>query len=137
MKLSLAAELAVRGAMVLADHYGEGPITLETICSERDLPKQYLVKIFGSLAKAGLIIPVRGKRGGYLLTREPKRITLLQLVEAVEGPIFQTFCQQDPPKCKELNCPMRPIWAELQHIIRDKLGAVTLDGNRTDKPASE
>ncbi len=137
MKLSVAAELAVRGAMVLADHYGEGPITLETICSERDLPKQYLVKIFGSLAKAGLLIPVRGKRGGYLLTREPKRITLLELVEAVEGPIILNFCQNDPPKCKEFGCPMRDIWTELQQILRDKLGSVTLAGNCTGKPASE
>jgi len=137
MKLSVAAELAVRGAMVLAHHYGEGPITLDAICSERDLPKQYLVKIFGSLAKAGLVIPVRGKHGGYLLTREPKRITLLEIVEAVEGPIILNFCQNDPPKCKEFGCPMRPIWTELQSIIREKLGSVTLNGTRTDKPAPD
>ncbi|HUT61314.1 MAG TPA: Rrf2 family transcriptional regulator [Phycisphaerae bacterium] len=128
MRLSFAAELGVRGMLVLSKHYGEGPVTLDAICSERDLPKQYLTKIFGSLTRADLVSSIRGKRGGYMLTREPGRITLLEVVEAVEGPIVLNFCQHIPPQCDRKGCRIRPIWRQLQRTIRDRLGSMTLRG---------
>ncbi|MFZ1990830.1 MAG: Rrf2 family transcriptional regulator [Alphaproteobacteria bacterium] len=126
MKLSPAAEFAVRGALVLAERGGKGPVTLETICSQRDLPRQYLVKIFSLLTKAGIITPVRGKRGGYLLAHDPASITLLEIIEAIEGPVALNFCQRTPPQCDRLNCAIRPIWSELQKNIRSRLGSMTL-----------
>jgi Rrf2 family transcriptional regulator, cysteine metabolism repressor len=126
MKLSPAAEFAVRGVLVLADRYGQGPVTLDTICAQRDLPKQYLVKIFASLTKANLVTPVRGKKGGYLLSRDPSGITLLEVVEAVEGTIVLNLCQTNPPQCENDGCPLRPIWTEIQDVIRTRLGSVTL-----------
>ena len=126
MRLSPAAELAVRGIVVLAKRYGEGPITLNTICETRDLPKQYLVKLFSSLAKADIITPIRGKRGGYVMSREPKDVTLLEVIEAVEGPIQLNFCQHNPPKCDQTDCPMRAMWGDLQDIIRGRLRGMTI-----------
>ena len=99
MKLSPAAEFAVRGALVLAENYGGSPTTLDAICEARGLSKQYLVKIFSSLTRAGLVTPVRGKKGGYLLARDPADICLLQIIEAAEGPIAVNFSQHDPPRC--------------------------------------
>ncbi len=87
MKLSAAAELAVRGILVLAKEYGNGPTTLDSVCARRQLPKQYLVKIFSSLARADLITPIRGKKGGYLPSRGPETISVHDVIEAVEGPI--------------------------------------------------
>lgn len=126
MKLSPAAELAVRGTMVLAEEFGEGPVNLDSICARRNLPKQYLVKLFASLTRAGLISPVRGKHGGYLLMREPGQVTVLEVVEAVEGPIILNYCMHDPPQCDQDGCLMREVWAQLQDTIRDKLGSITL-----------
>jgi len=126
MKLTPAAEFAVRGVLVLAQRGGQGPVTLETICAQRDLPRQYLVKIFGSLNKAGIVTPVRGKRGGYMLARDPASITLLEVIEAVEGQITLNLCQHNPPKCDRTDCPLRPVWTELQDYVRTKLGSVTL-----------
>lgn len=110
----------------MAKEYGQGPVTLDTICSRRDLPKQYLVKIFASLARADLITPIRGKRGGYMLTVEPKDVSLLQIIEAVEGPLALNYCQQIPPQCNETSCPIRPVWSELQNVVRTKLGGMSL-----------
>ena len=126
MRLSPAAELAVRGTVILAERYGQGPITLDTICSQRELPKQYLVKIFSSLARAGLITPVRGKRGGYMLARDPKEVSLLNVIEAVEGPLNLNYCQQTPPQCDDVTCPVRPLWEELQQIMQGKLDSMML-----------
>ena len=126
MQLSCAAELAVRGAIVLAGEYGKGPVTLNAICQRRDLPKQYLVKIFASLGKADLVESTRGKRGGYALARPPGQISVLEIIEAVEGPVVLNLCQYTPPKCDNVDCPLRPIWARLQRIIRTELAGVSL-----------
>jgi Rrf2 family protein len=124
--LSPAAEFAIRGVSVLVEEYGNGPVPLGQICDRRNLARQYLVKIFASLAKAGLVVAVRGKHGGYVLGRKPKDISLLEIIETVEGPIALNYCQHDPPRCDEDGCPMRPMWAEIQRIVRRKLGAFTL-----------
>jgi Rrf2 family protein len=135
MKLSPAAEFAIRGVSLLAQEYGQGPVTLDTICNARDLPKQYLVKIFASLARAELITPVRGKKGGYMLARPPREITLLNVVEAVEGPIFMNFCQHSPPKCERTHvCQIKPVWDRLQHAVRAELAGMTLADCAGDAP---
>ena len=106
---------------MVAERHGEGPITLKSICAERDLPKQYLVKLFSLLTKADIITAVRGKRGGYVLSREPDRISLLEVIEAIEGPVALNHCQHTPPRCNEVGCPMRTMWCDLQSIFREKL----------------
>ena len=142
MKLSPAAELAVRGTIVLAQEYGNGPVTLQTVCTRRSLPKQYLIKIFASLSKAGLINSIRGKRGGFTLARDPGQISLLQIIEAVEGPMALNCCQEDPVQCDNDDCPFRPVWTELQQAFASKLGSMTLahcvrTGRESPPPAAD
>ena len=126
MRMTPAAEFAVRGLYVLADHDGNAPVTLATICEKRDLSRQYLAKIFGTLVRAGLIRAVRGKNGGYLLARSPDEISILDVIEAVDGPMALNFCQHTPPKCDETDCPLRPVWADLQETVTARLGGLTL-----------
>lgn len=126
MKLSPAAEYAVRGILVLTEKYGQGPVTLDTICSRRNLPKQYLTKLFAHLTKAGLVNPVRGKGGGYMLGRAPGEISVLQVIEAIEGPVILNLCQHHPSQCEEELCKIRPIWTELQKTVQEKLSGLKL-----------
>jgi Rrf2 family protein len=126
MKLAPAAEFAVRGVLVLAERYGEGPVTLDAICSARCLSKEYLAKIFGSLVRADIIAPVRGKHGGYMLARPPGEISLLEVIEAVEGPVAMNFCQHDAPQCDRVDCLIRPVWGEIQSFVRGRLASVRL-----------
>jgi len=126
MQLSQAAELAVRGIRVLVTKGGDRPLPMDLICSEADLPKQYLVKIFAMLARVGLVRPVRGKHGGYLLGRPAEDISLLEVIEAVEGPIALNFCQIHPPQCDNEDCAIRSVWCELQQTFRDKLESVSM-----------
>lgn len=136
MKLSMAAELAVRGILSLAQRYGQEPVPLEEICQEGKLPKEYLTKIFSLLARANLVRAVRGKRGGYVLARSPKEITLLSVVEAVEGPLAVNLCQHAPARCDRADCRVRPIWADIQQKLRDALGGYTLDQLMSEPPPS-
>ncbi len=126
MRLSPAAELAVRGMLILAGEQDQGPIPLAAICERRELPRQYLTKIFASLAKAGLVTPVRGKNGGYLLGRPAEKISVLDVIEAVEGPVAMNYCQHDPPNCEQIGCPVRGVWSEIQKTVVDKLGSLSL-----------
>lgn len=128
MKLSPAAELAIRGSIVLASHCGEGPITLATICEDDPrLSREYLARVFGQMARAGIVRPIRGKNGGYVLNREPDKVTILNIIEAVEGPQCLNICQHEPPLCDRAEtCRVQKMWAELQKIFKEKLSAVSL-----------
>jgi len=126
MRLAPAAEFAVRGILVLADRYGQGPVSIDTICASRDLAKQYLTKIFAALAKANLIVPMRGAHGGYVLARPPDRVSVLEVIEAVEGPLCMNFCQNEVPQCERVECLLRPVWADIQSFVRDRLSSVKL-----------
>lgn len=128
MKLSPAAELAIRGSLVLASRHGQGPITLAMICTDDPrLSREYLARVFGQMARAGIVRPIRGKNGGYVLSREPEQITLLQIIEAVEGPQHLNICQHKPSLCERSEtCRVQKMWAELQEIFEEKLSAVNL-----------
>lgn len=127
MKLSMAAEFAIRGILCLAEEYGQGPFPLDKICRRRKLRKEYLTKIFGLLARADLVDAVRGKGGGYTLSRSPATISLLDVIEAIEGPLALNLCQHTPPKCEEPGCRVRPVWTDLQEKVRSVLSSKTLD----------
>jgi len=126
MRLSPAAELAVRSMLILAEEHGRGPVTLTTICRRRALPRQYLVKILSTLAKAGLVTAIRGKNGGYKLAKAPEQITVLEIIETIEGRIALNYCQQEPSQCDQTSCPVRPVWTDFQNLLRHKLGETTL-----------
>ncbi|KPK85402.1 MAG: hypothetical protein AMJ81_03695 [Phycisphaerae bacterium SM23_33] len=127
MKLSMAAELAVRGIIVLASRPAEKPTPLDELCRLRKLPRDYMTRIFSLLSRAHLVTAVRGKGGGYQLARPANEITLLEVIEAVEGPLAINLCQHNPPQCQEPNCRVRPVWEDLQKKIRSALGSKTLD----------
>jgi Rrf2 family protein len=127
MKLSPAAELAIRGSLVLAQQYGKGPTTLADICELRDLSREYLAKVFGQLTRADIVTPIRGKNGGYVLAHDPKDINLLDIITAVEGPQYLNLCQYDPPKCDNApTCKVHLVWTELQEIFENRLRSATL-----------
>ncbi len=134
MRLSMAAELGIRGILTLAQEHGQGPIPLDEICRRRDLPKEYLAKIFTSLTRAGLVDAVRGKGGGHFLAKPPEEITLLEVIEAIEGPLATNLCQHTPSRCKEVDCPVRPVWSEIQDKIRALLGSKHLSDFISEAP---
>ena len=126
MKLTMEAELAVRASLCLAEEYGRGLVPLAEICRRRKLKRDYLAKICRKLVQANLVDAVRGKAGGYRLSRPPEEITLLDVIEAVEGRLALNLCQYHPPKCGDLDCPVRPVWEDLQEKVRSALAGKTL-----------
>lgn len=125
MRLSTRAEYGVRAMVVLALEYGCGSIPLRKIAQRERISYQYLEQIFPLLKKAGLVDSVRGRYGGYQLARGPSRISVGDIIRAVEGPIAPARCvargldHGQPKYCKfPEDCVSRRVWIQLRdHIV--------------------
>jgi Rrf2 family transcriptional regulator, iron-sulfur cluster assembly transcription factor len=127
MELTRKAEYAIRGMLYLARQQ-EGNISmLIDIAGAVEAPRTFLAKIFQELAKTGLIKSTRGVKGGFVLARPPERITLREIVEAIEGPIMPNQCLMGEGVCTFQNtCPVHPVWRRLQAVTKGILDEVTL-----------
>lgn len=111
----------------LALREGQGPVQLETLSTEQDIPKRYLSKIVQELRRAGFIRSVRGAHGGYMLARAPEDIPVMQIVRCLDGSVAPTECVEDPGRCDNATgCVAREVWAEVNQAIVGVLGNVTL-----------
>ena len=79
------AHYGIAAIMELAQQYGNGVTQIKDIAERRKIPKNYLEQIFNRLTRHGIIKSVRGKNGGYLLADDPAKISLLKILEALEG----------------------------------------------------
>ncbi len=114
MKLSTRGRYGARALMELARHYGQGPLSLREVASRQKIPLKYLEQIAMALKDAALIQSVRGPAGGYELRRAPSDIHLLEIVEALEGPLSFVRCVQDPVFCEETaKCAFNEIWKKV------------------------
>ncbi len=127
MELTRKGEYAVRGIVYLATRPGDRVCLLSEIAEAVDVPQTFLAKIFQQFSKIGLVRSYRGTGGGFVLGRPPENISLLEVVEAVEGPITPNRCVSAPGECDRSSlCKVHPVWIDVQNQIRDILANVTL-----------
>ena len=88
MKISRSAEYALVAVGYIAQHQDEKVVLSQNISKEYDIPLEYLLKILQQMVKTNLLRSKRGPRGGFTLARSPKKITLLEVIESVEGPMI-------------------------------------------------
>ena len=86
MKLSTRSTYGMRALVELALAVGRGPLSASLIASKQDLSVAYLEQLLHRLKKQGLVLSVRGPKGGYLLAKEPEQITVGQIVHVLDGP---------------------------------------------------
>jgi len=128
MKISTRGRYGVRLMLELAAHYGKETVTLRQISKDQCISEKYLWHLVPPLKTAGLLRSGRGAHGGYSLAKPPSRITLKDVVTAVEGPLFPTLCAGDPSSCKRsASCASRDIWEEIGKKVGQILSSVTLD----------
>ncbi|SHE89740.1 rrf2 family protein [Clostridium fallax] len=110
----------------LAIHYGEPPVSIKTISSRQNISEYYLEQLFSPLRKAKLIKSIRGAQGGYVLNREPKDITIANIMDVLEGPIEIAECIEGVP-CDNLDCcATRLLWKKIKGSIEEVMESVTL-----------
>lgn len=126
MKLSTRGKYAVYAMHYLASHAGEGPQSLQNI-STVGVPKQYLEQILGNLRRAGLVSTVRGAQGGYQLARSPQEMSMLDIIDAAEGPIELSECAGTEHAChRSGTCPVRRVWQRVTDSINNELDKIRL-----------
>lgn len=92
------------------------------------VPVPTVSKILKILTREGLVISLRGAKGGYLLSRSPAQITMTHIINAMDGPIGLTECSITPGLChQESGCPVRANWQRVNRVVLDALDQVTLD----------
>ena len=122
MQITRQADYAVRAVLHLAQiKHGDRAAT-STVAKEQRIPPSFLAKIISQLSIAGLLHTSRGARGGVMLARDPKDITLLEVVEAIDGPIQLNECVGDDGFCTfDSDCPIRTVWCEAQDELVARL----------------
>ena len=127
MKLSTRSRYGTRMMLDLAQHYNEGPIQAGLIAKRQDISVKYLEQLIIPLKKANLIRSVRGPKGGHLLARPPKEISIGQVVQVLEGGIDLSLCVGDADVCgKSEECLIRSTWEEATKAMYHKLDSVSL-----------
>jgi Rrf2 family protein len=102
-------------------------VATATISEEEQIPRPFLTKVISRLATAGLVVTSRGMGGGVSLARPPEEITLLNIIEAVEGPILLSRCLLRPGTCEhERRCAAHDTWSDIQERFVRDLESVTM-----------
>ena len=122
MQITRQADYAVRAVLHLARVGNTERSATSTIAKEQNIPPSFLAKIISQLSIAGLLHTSRGARGGVTLAREPKEITLLEVVEAIDGPIQLNECVGNNGACTfDHDCPIKPVWCDAQDELVTRL----------------
>jgi len=130
LKISTKGHYGVQAMFDLAQHYGEGPISLKSVAERQDLSEHYLEQLIAGLRKAGLVRSVRGAQGGYILAREPADIKVGDIIRVLEGPIAPVECvnDEDREQCMKAEyCITRNVWEKVRNSIEEVLDSITLE----------
>jgi len=127
-RLSKAAEYAIRGVLHLSLKAEGETCGIDEIAKAQDVPPAYLAKLFQSLAKKGFVKSFRGVEGGFILEKKPKDISLLDIIEAMEGHIYLNDCLIRDGYCpRDETCPVHDVWHEAQRRFVDYLKGCTFE----------
>jgi Rrf2 family protein len=119
---------ALRALIRLSTHDTEkGPLALHQIAAEEGISVKYLENIFTQLRRAGIVRSIRGAEGGYLLAAPANSISILKIIEAVEGPAVTVDCVQHPDRCPQKNrCSAAALWDDLNALLKEFFSQRTL-----------
>ncbi len=120
MQFTRASDYAARVLSYLAN--ANGPVSqAHSIAAATQVPESFLSKILGQLSRAGLVKSHRGARGGFSLAVNPASLSLLEVVEAIEGPVHLSICNTPQPCTFDGYCPIQKAWNHAEENLRDTL----------------
>lgn len=139
MLYSKSAEYAIQAMIYLAENEGKGLVMVSSIAEAYDIPKHFLAKLVQALTRNHLVKSYRGRNGGIKLARSAKEITLLQVVNVIEGPPpEQEMCVIGLDICSDsVACPLHNQWEHIKNLVKDTLNDENLadlaEGMRTKR----
>lgn len=127
MKITQAGEYGLLALVYLA-RQPEGRLAMsDEIATAEDIPKGFLAKILQTLNRAGFLYSRQGAKGGFMLARRPVEISVLEVIEAIEGPIAFQRCLEEPATCDRAEtCALCAVFTEAQNQVTEIFARVTL-----------
>jgi Rrf2 family protein len=123
MRVSSRADYGVRALFDLAVHFGQGPTQSREIAARQGVPEAYLHQVLGALNRAGLVRSTRGPAGGHELARQPRDISLWDVLQILDGMDRHAH----PHPIERANDPVHEAWHELQRRSIEYLSGITLE----------
>ena len=120
--ISEAANLAIHALTYLANQKQEGPVSTGQVAQYLGASENHLSKVFQRLNKARLVRSIRGPRGGFFLTRDPEKIALKEIYEAIDGPLQLHSCLLGHAECDRSTC----VFGEMLSGINEQVNNTTL-----------
>ena len=126
MGISTKSTYGIRAMFELAINYGRSPVSVTFISERENISVPYLEQLLSRLRKKGLVKSVRGPKGGYVLAKKPKDITVGDIVRALDGVITPVHCVNNKT-CKMVDrCATKSVWKKLKNAIDETLDGVSL-----------
>jgi len=127
MKISTKGRYGLRILLDLALHENDTPRLIRDIARSQQISEKYISRLIIDLRRGGMVRSIRGAKGGFRIAKEPREITLLDIVEVMEGPLSIVDCVRVPEKCmRNDKCAAHEIWHKLNSEIRESMRKVTL-----------
>ena len=128
MMISTKGRYALRVMIDIAENQHDGYLPLREIAARQEISEKYLEAIVKSLVKEQYLTGLRGKAGGYRLTRPPQEYTVGSILRLTEGSLAPVACLGDnPPDCPRMaDCRTLPMWRELNTMIQNYFDGITL-----------
>jgi Rrf2 family protein len=127
MIFSSSTEYAIRGLSELAGRAVGGCVMLDELVAGTDLPRDFLAKIFQKLVHAEILRSAKGRGGGFMLARPAHEITLMQIVEAIDGAQVFDRCVVGLERCNDqMPCPQHDLYKPIRQRLKDYLNTTTL-----------
>ena len=127
MIFSNPTEYAIRGLSELAIRGEDKPVMLDELVTGTDLPRDFLAKVFQKLVRGGVLKSAKGRGGGFRLARPAHEITLIHIVEAIDGPQTLDQCAVGLERCNDqMPCPQHDLYKPIRQRLKDYLTTTTL-----------
>lgn len=124
---SKGCEYAIRALMHIEDGEGSQRFQAKDVCEKAKIPEAFTRKVFQALVQGGFLKALRGPGGGYVLTKKPEDITLLEIINAVDGITNYNNCVMGLEECNLENpCPLHDLWATTKAQLVERLESKTL-----------
>jgi len=118
-------DYAIRCVLHIAES-GKKTVMIHEIAEKARIPRSFLAKILQRLAKAGIVTSLRGVKGGFKLAKKASDISLLDVVEVMEGTVAMNMCAVDKKACSlSGSCCVHPVWVEIRKEVEARLKKMT------------
>jgi len=127
MIITRATEYSIRAVLYLAQQFPAAVVSKQEICDAEGITPAFLTKILQPLIRSGLVRSKRGVSGGFALAKDPEKLTVLDVMKAVDEPLTLNLCLLEGSPCeRECTCPVHDLWIQARDRLEEVFASQSL-----------